>query len=149
MASEVQIATLIAACVSAVGSCATALVGYFRYRRETAQPVVSVINDELCVRIWVRNRSPSDRTVYQVGFCHGRQMMNLLDPSAFGPNLPKVIVAYEREEWKIPYKEFREAWDRVPWWLRNSFSAFAELGESIYFCRIPPHIVQTSSKVLT
>jgi len=62
--------------------------------------------------------------------------------------LPKVIAAYEREEWKIPYKEFREAWDRVPWWLRNSFSAFAELGESIYFSRIPSHIVQTSSKVL-
>jgi hypothetical protein len=148
VASGIQVATLIAACVSAAGSGATALVGYFRYRRETARPIVDLLYDKSVVRILVRNRSSSERTIYAVGFSHHQRIMDLLDPSRFGPSLPKVLQPGEREAWNIPYKQFREAWDQCPWWLRNSFSAYAELGDSIYRARVRSEIVRASSKAL-
>ncbi len=54
----------------------------------------------------------------------------------------------ERLAWDYLYKEFREAWGRCPWWLRNSFSAYAELVDNAYRMRVRLATVRVSIKAL-
>ncbi len=142
MATGVQIATLVAAVLSATGSCATATATYLRFQRETARPVLAFNWGSNGLRITVRNRSSGTRTVYSVGFVlrpswsgSARSLM-LHEPEKYGPALPVTLNPGESATWGLPYSMIRIALDQRPRFSRH-IHAIADLGDDFYLKQVP------------
>lgn len=139
-ATIVQLATFAAASISAVGSCIAGLAGYRKMRQETLTPQVAIDLFPKAVRISVRNRSSTSRTVYAV---HLRTKVSLLDtsisdvqlPETYGGNtqLPVELASGQRLQWMIPYSYLKLRYIAAPWFWRYKFRILVELGDALYY----------------
>jgi hypothetical protein len=141
-ATPVQVWTLIAASISAVGSSTVGLSTYAKFRHDSIRPllVVSWTQDDLGLAI--RNRSTTARTAYAVGLQWHRKFtvvraIEFGSPERFGVSLPLLLEPGQQAKWRLPYSQVVYAYQKCPRFLRRSFRIFVDLGDSRYCSFVP------------
>lgn len=142
-ATGIQIATLVAASVSAVGSCIAGAAGYKKMRHESMAPAVELYHNEKAQAavVVVRNRALTSRTVYSVGVqylrtSNLRRYATLDPPECSGDcDVPLELAPGERAKWRIRYAVLAQKRRDCPWLYRRSFTIALELGEKRYAVR--------------
>ena len=101
-ASTMQVATLVASLVSALGSMTVALTNYRKVRHETRPPRLRVAWNEKGVIVRIRNNSV-ERTAHSLGFTCSYLLFLRVDEfdhiANFGPEMPTAIPAWQRAQW--------------------------------------------------
>lgn len=140
-ATTVQLATLIFAGLSAVGSFIAGAAGYQQMRRTTRSPRVVLGWNETDVLVTVRNGSSSPRTAYSIGLEFAPELLrptayaSIADPSPFsvnGERLPVILQPGERVQWRLPYGLLKVKYEQSTPLRRRAFRIAAELGEDRY-----------------
>lgn len=144
-ANAVQVATLVAASVSAVGSCIAGLAGYQKMQRETQSPRLTLHwNDEVAL-VTLHNRAASSRTAYSIGLVFApdplqrtrvyAEISGAAGLCVTGQDLPVELKPGERLQWQLPHSLLKQQYMRTAYLRRPWFSIAAELGEARYVVR--------------
>ncbi len=149
--TSLQVATLIAASISAVGATITALTGVAKYKHESRSPALRVTWGPTGLTAIVSNASASQRTAYAIGFAHhtwwGSNIM--VKRPVEHPNnhsdaaMPVTLAPGEQAAWTFTYKQLRAVQKRFPFFLRSDIHAYIDMGDKTYYRELPSPVRRT------
>ncbi len=154
---SLQVATLIAASISAVGATITALTGVAKYKHESRSPALRVTWGPTGLTAIVSNASASQRTAYAIGFAHhtwwGSNIM--VKRPVEHPNnhsdaaMPVTLAPGQQAAWTFTYQQLRGVQKCFPLLLRRDIHAYIDLGDKTYYRRLPSPVLQTLARTMS